>query len=108
MSFSVFPKRGLFRGPVAFLDEVEKGSDAAQGLVLSALAERVLMDGAREIKIPLESAIATQNDEIAVAATADRFAFALTLPDQTNDLEFSKFGARLSVNPPPYAELVSG
>ena len=55
------------------IDEFEKASEPVQQALLSLLAERVLRDAGRTFQLPIESLIATSNDDIYDDAVRDRF-----------------------------------
>lgn len=56
------------------IDEFEKASTPVQQALLSMLAERCIRDNGRTFSLPIESLIATSNDDIYDDAVRDRFA----------------------------------
>jgi len=69
--------RDWMSAPIAshclLIDEFEKASEPVQQALLSLLAERKLRDSGRSFDLPIESLVATSNDDIYDDAVRDRF-----------------------------------
>ena len=69
--------RAFYDAPIAshalLIDEFEKASEPVQQALLSLFAERVLRDSGRTFELPIESLVATSNNDIYDDAVRDRF-----------------------------------
>ena len=84
---------GVATAPIAFIDEIGKGSAQVMNLLLNAMEERTAMCADTEIDIPLHTLIAASNETIATESPAlwNRFSLRVIVERIGRTSDFERF-----------------